>query len=336
MTISARVIADSCWEDGSHRLTTFVLRYPRFIHSEFMTHRVFSRNAASSRAIPVQKMIDAILVDPAIPLHWGKNQPGMQAKEELSDEMEVVPDDYKGESFATNPRKIWSPKFRAQEEWLKARDSAIVHVRHLLDLGLHKQVTNRLLEPWMHIEVVVTATNWANFYALRDHTDAQPEIQKLAATMLDVHQASKPILLLSGQWHLPFIDPSEYSAPGNRLLTLHPEVYESLAKRSAARCARVSYLKHDGTSASLEEDLALFERLMGGSPKHASPTEHQARVPVCKGDFDQEPLPDDDYRWNGPFDCQMKPERLSNLRGWTQFRKLIQGETVRSYKGFEE
>lgn len=318
MTITAKVIADSAQQSpnmrtlgssravsgGYHsRLTTFVLKYPRFIHAEFMTHRVFSRNASSSRAIPVKTMIQKVIDDPAMPVYWGKNQAGMQAREEL--------DDSDWDIVSIPGPVVPSTRQQAKNEWLKARDEAIVHVNRLMDLGLHKQIANRILEPWMHIEVVCTATDFANFYALRNHPDAQPEIQALANAMLDAHAASKPILLRPGQWHLPFIDPTEYAdAVNGGLLTLHPDVYRDLARRSAACCARVSYLKHDGTAALFQEDLALYERLMGGKPKHASPTEHQAKVPESPEELGAYP---------------------SNLKGWVQFRKLHEGETVKFY-----
>jgi len=305
VSISARVICDSIY-DGGPRLTTFVLRYPRFIHSELMTHRVFSRNAASSRAIPIQKMLQSVVDDPAMPVWWGKNQAGMQAREELSD------DDW---DIISIPGPVTpSSRQQAKDEWLRARDSAVVHVEALMKTGLHKQIANRILEPWAHIEVVLTGTEWTNFYALRNHPDAQPEFRVLAEMMLAAHNASQPRVLKEGQWHLPFVTADDYAryfpnlksgespAPGDWLLL----------KISAARCARVSYLKHDGASASLEEDRALFDRLMSGDVKHASPTEHQAKVPLGG---------------------KIWLEHESNLKGWVQFRKLIAGENITSYEG---
>lgn len=230
MTITAKVVADSAYMvyGKRKRLTTFVLRYPRFIHAEFMTHRVFSRNASSSRAIPVAKMIQAIKDDPAMPVYWGKNQSGMQAAEELSaPEIE----DMKG-------------------FWLSARNEAIRHAEEMLSRGLHKQIANRILEPWMHIEVVCTANQWANFYALRDHPDAQPEMQALAKAMFEAHVASQPEILLPGLWHLPFVSEDEQEVEyGTRSVA---KAGEYLCKVSAARCARVSYLKHDGTKSTPE------------------------------------------------------------------------------------
>lgn len=302
MTITAKVVADSIqatrlWghDATKNRLTTFVLKYPRFVHAEFMTHRVFSRNAASSRAIPIKTMIQRIIDDPAMPVHWGKNQPGMQANEELpDDDWEVRPE-------------MPSSRQQAKDEWLAARDEAIKHVNKLMDIGLHKQISNRILEPWMHIEVVCTGTDFANFYALRNHSMAQPEMQALAKAMLKAHEESTPAMLQPGDWHLPFIRPEDTrSNLTHRELPLY---FWHLAQISAARCARVSYLKHDGSTATQEEDLELYARLMAGNPKHASPAEHQAMVPL------------------EPF----LPYPTSNLHGWLQFRKMHDGETIRDY-----
>lgn len=307
---------------GNIRLTTMVLRYPRFIHSEFMTHRVFSRNAASSRAIPIKKMIEQVEKDPAQPVFWGKNQPGMQAKEEL------------------DPVR----KERAILYWGAAAYAMVNHAHMLDSLGVHKQIVNRLLEPWQYMETLVTSTDWANFYALRYHPDAQPEIQTLARAMLEAHQASTPTELKLGDWHLPFITPDDRATAKAFVANYFSSMWSDgpvsptvtaphasvpmlmgiagrygmvdadavvLAAMSAARCARVSYKKHDNTPPSIEDDLDLFLRLMGGSPKHASPTEHQA--------------------------CNMAfPNRMdSNLRGVAQFRKMIEGERITEYKGFE-
>lgn len=251
----AKIILDSINEAGN-RLTTFQLRYPRFIHSELMTHRVFSRNAMSSRAVPVAKMIAQVRDNPAKPVHWGMNKSGMQATEEV-------------------------PTASAEHLWHKAAELAAGVAEQMVELGLHKQVANRILEPFQWMNTIVTATDWDNFYALRAHPDAQPEFQKLAVMMLEAQEASTPGLLLPGQWHLPYV--KEEDSP-----------YD-LRKISAARCARVSYLTHDGAEPSAQADLALFERLAGGVPLHASPLEHQATP--------------------GTTDT-------GNLTGWTQFRKV--------------
>ena len=307
MTISARIVADSIQKNGRHRLTTFVLKYPRYVHAEFMTHRVFSRNAASSRAIPIQKMIERIIKEPAVPVHWGRNQAGMQAATELTG------------------WRLWLVK----QIWLKTRYVAIAFAWLLWKIGLHKQISNRILEPWMHIEVVCTGTDFANFYALRNHPMAQPEMQELAKAMLRAHEWSKPQVLKPGQWHLPFIKNEDLGemyidhlfGKDHRVTPPNTEGFQleerkklfdwHLAQLSAARCARVSYLKHDGSTATREEDIELYFKLMGGNPKHASPAEHQAMV-LLKSRVPQ-------YESN---------RYRSNLSGWISFRKMHDGETV--------
>lgn len=267
--IEAKVIEDSISPAG-HQLTTLQLVYPRFIHAEFMTHRVFSRNASSSRAIPVAKMLEQVREHPAMPIHWGKNQPGMQANEQLT-----------GDTLQY-----------AKECWADAALAAANIAEYMASIGLHKQVANRILEPFQHIHVIVTATEWDNFFKLRCHPDAQPEIQELADAMSDAMCYSQPRLLSVGQWHLPYIRQDERQLD-NRLLL----------KMSAARCARVSYLKHDGLAPSVDDDLALYERLMGSQPAHASPVEHQA-TPML-------PMSNDEYL-------------CGNFKGWVQYRKLIE------------
>jgi thymidylate synthase ThyX len=274
MTISAQVIEDSI-SPGGKRLTTMVLEYPRFIHQELLTHRMFSRNAASSRAIPVRRMLRMVQETPAMPIHWGANQPGMQAREELSPELRA----------------------EAERRWLLLRDMAVTEVQGLMDLGLHKQVANRLLEPWMHMTVVVSATEWANFFHLRRHPDAQPEMKALADCVWGVRQTSTPRLLQVGEWHLPFVLPEERAEMG--LLTQR--------MCSVARCARVSYLNHDGTTPDVKKDMELHERLF--KAPHASPFEHQA-TPVAAADA-----------WSG------------NFQGWLQYRKTFSHENTVAYEG---
>lgn len=265
---TAKVIEDSVNRHGK-RMTTLQLKYPRFIHSEFMTHRVFSRNASSSRAIPVAKMLEQVRNDPAMPVHWGANQAGMQAHAELPDRDKEI----------------------AKGLWLQAAQAAAncAEAMTMKKIQPHKQIVNRLLEPFQWIHVVVTATEFDNFFALRDHADAQPEIRLLARSMREAMDASKPRLLLSGDWHLPYLSGAEWQT------CLAMDDSYAAQKISAARCARVSYLTHDGSTPEISKDLQLFERLAGGVPLHASPLEHQA----TPGDTD-----------------------TGNFQGWTQFRKI--------------
>lgn len=318
MTISAEIIADSISAQGI-RLTTFKLRYPRFIHAEELTHRILetqpevlvyeaipdglmydqnlSRNASSSRAIPVNRMIEDLRRDPAMPIYWGSNKPGMQAGEELTGtELEL-----------------------AKRIWLMAMEDAIFRAEELIRVGLHKQIANRVLEPWAHINVVVTATDYENFFTLRRHKDAQPEIKELADQMWLARANHVPAPLVPGEWHLPFIKPEEILK--NRLDRGQID-WDILKRVSVARCARVSYLTHDGRETTIEEDLALHERLLGAQPLHASPAEHQATpdeaiygssLPATR-----------DYILKG----WKNPELHGNLNGWVQYRKILPGEYV--------
>lgn len=274
MTISAKVIEHSVNDTGKE-LVTFQLMYPRFIHAEFMTHRVFSRNASSSRAVPVTKMIEQVRTASAMPIHWGKNQTGMQAHQEL-DEQGIK---------------------MAESAWLNSAEIAWRRAELLLHLGLHKQIVNRVLEPFLHISVIVTATEWSNFFELRDHPDAQPEIHELAIQMKEAMAGSmgqyRPFdRQTTAAWHLPYVTAEERA--------LYPKGPAFLAKLSAARCARVSYLTHDGREPSRAEDLALYERLVGSRPLHASPIEHQAYPLACAD------------------------QRSRNFLGWRQHREIIE------------
>ena len=285
--IEAKIIADSMSPEGK-RITTMQLTYPRFIHSEFMTHRVFSRNASSSRAIPIQKIIDDIRANPAMPIHWGQNQPGMQADSEVSD---MTKDGAKG-------------------LWLAAMESAISHATVMAGMGIHKQIVNRLLEPFHHIRVIVTGTEWENFFELRDHPDAQPEIRELAIQMRHAMDNSVIRLIGPGEWHLPFIHHTELADQFFKI----PSNVNMLPKISAARCCRVSYLKHDGSLPNIDDDLALFQRLAGSVPLHASPLEHQA-------------TPDDYFNTSTKFtNVWQNPKLHGNFSGWIQHRKLWERE----------
>jgi thymidylate synthase ThyX len=242
MGFEARVIADSVTGDN-HRLTTLLVTYPRIIHSEMLRHREFSRNAASSRAIPVRISLDQVRNEPFIPIYWGAAAAGMQANGEVSE----------------------AAKETAKRVWLAARDSAVEYVSHLLELRLHKQIPNRLLEPFLWITEVVSSTRWNNFFHLRCHEAAEPHIQKVAAMMREQLKLSTPVRREPGQWHLPFIDDDERTTLGERVARAV----------SAVRCARVSYNRHNDKR-DLKEDLARFDDLtdMG----HWSPLEHVAQA----------------------------------------------------------
>ncbi len=278
MAYQAKILCDAFAPSG-RRLTTFVVTYPRMVHAELMTHRLFSRNSSSSRAIPIATMIEQVQRDPAGPVWWGKNQPGMQAREELAD-------------YALRS---------AREGWLAARDQAVRSAMALSEIGLHKQIANRLLEPWMWITVIVTATEYANFFKLRCHPDAQPEIAHIAHLMRALYEESEPISVPAGRWSTPFLttdDAAEAIARWTAPDGSQHEAAEKLRLISAARCARVSYLTHEGTR-DLAADVALAERLAQSG--HWSPFEHIAQA----------------------LDV---PTRSGNFFGWRQYRKTCAGE----------
>lgn len=318
--ISAKIVLDSISPDGI-RLSTVQMRYPRFIHAELMTHRAFSRNARSSRAVPVAKMIQEVVDDPAVPLFWGKNQPGMQASEECNEPIYLNDEFYGPDVFE---------QFTREEAWLEARDQAVKIARGYATASYHKQVVNRLLEPFMHIDVLVTSTDWANFLALRAHQDAEPHIEVLAQETKKALEASTPTLIHPGTWHLPYIVPDDWEAGWVRLgHETHGtgQVTDLMKKISAARCARISYTPFDGNG-SIEKELQRYDQLITNQPVHASPVEHQA-TPDTKGhydvirviDGDKEELVDSGESWD-------HPKLHGNLYGWIQFRKTIKNEAV--------
>mgnify|MGYP003585699127 CR=1 FL=1 len=254
MKISAEVVADSI-HDGK-RITSLQLTMPRFILAQFNTHRAFSRSTASNRAIPTATLIEQVRNNPVRPFHWGMNQPGMQAGAEV----------------------LAETKARAQKVWGVAAQEAANFAQNLLDLGVHKQVANRILEPFMWAHTIVTATEWDNFFKLRLDDDAQPEIQELARCMKLAMDNSEPE---ETEFHLPYIPRIEMldwvndNYPGHSTVEWFDEMYNHFADVSAARCARVSYLNHDQSQPDKVRDLALAFKLIEAN--HWSPFEHQAR-----------------------------------------------------------
>lgn len=296
-SISAKIIKDSISLQG-HRIVTYELEYPRFIHSEFMTHREFSRNSASSRAIPVVKMHEHILKNLQAPIHWGVNQPGMQAKEGLTG----------------------YPLETAKALWDVSREQAVEYSRQLSELGLHKQVANRITEPYMQMKVVCTATNYSNFFWLRLHKDAQPEIQELAKAMWTCYENSIPELLDYTQWHVPYVDlvhgeSSHWYSVGGEIVD-----QETAIKVSASCCAQVSYRRLDD---SIVKAIDIYDKLINSKPVHASPVEHQA-TPV--------PAHTNLYTLKGitHIDTDGTPGS-GNFKNWIQFRQLVKNHDCQDY-----
>lgn len=285
---SCQILADSV-NPHDCRITTMLLSYPRIVHAEFMTHRVFSRNAGSNRAIPVAKLLSAVTDDPFVPIYWGKNQKGMVAGEEFSPEE------------TENLVRIW----------LMARNSAVEHAKLLMQYGVHKSISNRLLEPWQWITVVVTSTEWANFFNLRIDDAAEVHIRRIAEMMYQARRDSEPKELKPGEWHLPFINQQDREdAPKEAILhygaSSKTYIDLAIAKISAARTARTSYLNHEGVRELAEDFKMCDEKLI--VPGHWSPLEHPC---ICM----------DDRLWRG------------NVRGWRQLRKFYRQENRRIYNG---
>lgn len=282
MTTASKKIAHAITEQGKE-LICVLTRYPRFIHAEVMTHRVFSRNASSSRAIPVKRLIADIRRDPAMPIHWGQNQAGMQARSELPEWKKKM------------MRGLWLTGM-----WIMTTIAAIAD-----KLGCHKQVVNRLIEPWAHINVLISSTEWDNFFKLRDHPDAQPEIKALAeAIRASIQLGPEPKLLKPGEWQTPFVDEES-----------DPDLFKEgmLAQRiacSVARCARTSYLTHDFKKPTIRGDLDLYAKLVVQKPMHASPAEHQATPSRNLGNEV------DGDRWDVTF--------WGNFQYWEQHRKYLE------------
>lgn len=264
--IRARVLTDSVSPPGC-RLTTMEVTFPRFLLAQLGTHRMFSRNAASSRAVPTAKLMEQVRQDPVLPVFWGKNQKGMQAEVEMDD---------------------WD-RGAGNAIWLAARDEMLRRVEHLVALGAHKQVVNRLLEPWLWTTVIVTGVGdaYANFFHLRCDEAAQPEMQALARAVREAYRASEPEQKPAGEWHCPLIQPAEWR--------LDKDI---IWKVSVARCARVSYLTHAGVR-DIDADLELYQKLLTSG--HWSAFEHVAVA-------------------------LEEPERWANFTGWRSWRSFQPGE----------
>lgn len=283
MTYAAKIVADSI---AGTRLTSIEVTFPRFILAEFNTHRVFSRNSASSRAIPVEKRIAQVRSNPFVPEAFSKNRKGMQAEENIASQTAEA----------------------ARETWLAQSRAACDAAERLALLDVHKQHANRILEPFVWHTVIVTATEWENFFALRTDKAAQPEMQITAKLMRDAMEASTPRKLVHGDWHLPYYDEKVdfeavydwYSKGGEA------EPTDVIRAMSVVRCAAVSYERQQA-SRPISEYLSRHDDLLAAG--HMSPFEHQALVNekafgVCD-------------LYSGNF---RKP--------WMQYRKMLRGEAV--------
>lgn len=225
------------------KLYTFELRYPRIIHSEFLTHRVFSRNAMSSRATPAKVLIEDVLENPYIPQYILGNKSGMVGEDTLTEEQ----------------------KMKFLSEYNRLVGYTCQKALELNEIGVHKNLINRLIEPYSFIKTIVTATEWDNFFKLRLAPDAEPNMRDLADAIKQskgITDAEEPIKVDSTLYHLPYVSVEER----NILTPLEAMMV------SAARCARVSYYNHDGSEPNIDKDIQLFHHLLRGG--HFSPMEH--------------------------------------------------------------
>ena len=282
---AARVLLDHLSEGGS-RITTMVGRFPRFILAEFNTHRMFSRNSASSRAIPVEARARAIMKEPVWPIEWGVNKSGMTADDFLD---------------------IYTQR-KAEAIWRDIMEMSVDASLQLAALKppVHKQVANRPAETYAYHEVIFTATDngrgplpWDNFFSQRNHQAAQPEFRYFAAMALEAYLESTPRVVPEGFWHLPFIQPDEEEWD----LTMKTRV-------SVARCARVSYLTHEGVR-DPKKDVELFFKLASADPPHMSPFEHVAMA------------------------VGSSLHASGNFRGWQQYRQVVFGQTQNRHDKLE-
>lgn len=320
--INAKLVAYSVSPEGK-KIATFELTYHRYIHGEFMTHRLFSRNAMSSRAVPVAKMLDIIRQSPAMPIHWGKNQPGMQAKEECDSDVNFFFDGGFGYNWKRN------------EAWIEAAERACDIARAFSDAGYHKQIVNRLVEPFQMMKTVMTATELDNFFWLRLDSDAQPEIYELARCMRECLLKTQPELLHPGQWHTPYVKHDHIREDGTLIYSVLDgdsvrfiNQEEALAISSSC-CAQVSYRNLDNT---YEKAMAIYGRLLSGAKVHASPFEHQA-TPIEGLDRQLDGFVPYIHWPEGVTHVDNKGQFWSgNFCGFIQHRQLLDNHNCTDYK----
>lgn len=272
--IEVQIIADSVGQ-RSGRITTFELTYPRIIHSEFMTHRLFSRNAMSSRAVPIKKMVELMQNNLAMPVRFGANQSGMQDKGFEHDGRVIMPEEFKAPGPVLG-REAWQYAATVMGRVALAMDKA----------GYHKQIANRLIEPFQMMKTVMTTTEMENFLWLRVDADADPTIEVLANLMKEALDNSEPEWLQPGVWHTPYVDHVYGFGPegdahifeGYCVLDENDRpvmlTEEEALRISASCCGQVSYRRLDSTK---DKALDIYTRLVAGKKVHASPFEHQAR-----------------------------------------------------------
>lgn len=305
-SIEVKIIAHSISDDDKE-LVTFELVFPRVILPEFNTHRLFSRNAASSRAVPIKSTIDMVYNTPAMLSRYGANQSGMQDYGVEHEE----PIYYKGKTYAT-ARELW-----AQQAKEVANMAAV-----WADAGYHKQVANRILETFTKMKVVLTTTEMKNFFWLRDHPDADPTFEELARDMRRAYSESIATLLHKGDWHVPYYDKGQWIEVAGTGKDIHGVTLKEALDISVSCCAQVSYRKLDD---SLEKAERVVSRLnLGGdlsNPSHSSPAEHQGTPIINHREFCGHFKPGE-TAWHRELGMMS-----GNFAGWIQYRQTIKGTT---------
>lgn len=330
--ISVKIIADSVGQHGG-RITTFELTYPRIIHSELMTHRVFSRNAMSSRAVPIKEMVRLIRENgPARPVRFGANKSGMQDTGVEHDSLVYLSD--------------YECGFRGRDAWDEAAMKACEYAEAFDAAGYHKQVANRLLEPFQFMRTVLTTTEFNNFEWLRVDADADPTFEQLAKMMVEARNESIPELLQDGVWHTPYVDhvygfgdgdgEDEYIFEGYCVLDENDKpimlTEEEALRISASCCGQVSYRRLNSTK---DKALDIYDRLVSGKKVHASPFEHQAREVLETIEDVEDGILFQNVFWavdsweEGITHVDREGNFWSgNLRGFIQHRQLIKNNVI--------
>ena len=328
MKIDAKIVAHSKSSVTGKEIITWELVYPRFIHSEFLTHRLFSRNAASSRAIPVAKMLEMVREHPAMPVRFGANQAGMQDKGVDHTALVYIEELYNtalANGMDEDRAKLFA-SINSSSAWRFAANKVAGIAEAFSNAGYHKQVANRLIEPFQWMKTVMTATEDDNWFWLRDHNDADPTIHALASVMWEAKQNSVPVTLTPNDWHMPYFNGS--CGSGCWVKDAETDSLEDALAISSSCCAQVSYRKLDD---SLEKAKDIFAKLIESKPCHASPTEHQA-TPMkphdvginwsCSVGTWEEGITHSDRQgklWSG------------NFKGWIQHRQLIPDNVCNNY-----
>ena len=329
--IVARIIADSISEAGV-RLTTFEIEYPRFVHSEILTHRMLSRNSASSRAIPFAKMQEQIT---ARPVRFGEANKGMQDKgEEYDASIAFGETGYVGHGEYDYVCNFYTPS----EFWDEAKESAINYSKAFRDAGYHKQVYNRLTEAFQMMKTVITGTEWDNFFWLRDDDAADPSIAELARCMKEAREQSVPQVLKAGQWHLPYVEWTTADCDGTMYYKNNDGEFEFITLENAIKisCARSCAVSFRNNDYGLEKSLEVFERLVGDEKKHGSALEHCATPmkPKHNGYYKSENVNVPRYTesWQQGISHVDREGNLwsGNFKGWVQYRKTVVGENYKA------